>query len=283
MSIKFDNSFKKNIFKKAALCRHFEINVFENVQNKRIKLPVYLSAGQEFISSALSEIILNKLFIKPLIFAQHRCHSTYLSFGGNINKLVLELLGDKNGCTFGMGGSASIHSPEINMYGHDGHMGTQVPIGVGACFTSRKPTIIFMGDASAEEDYVLGALGWASTKNLPILFVVEDNNLSILTEKKIRRNWNMHDVAKSFKMNGYEINDDPKEISKLTSNFFKKPTLLNIKTNRLFWHSGAGIDSDKIFDRYKRELKSLGAIGKEVDIKIKNKVKRLWQKHLEKQ
>ena len=46
----------------------------------------------------------------------------------------------------------------------------------------------------AEEDYVLSALGWAATKNLPILFVVEDNNLSILTEKKVRRVWEMDDV-----------------------------------------------------------------------------------------
>ena len=73
------------------------------------------------------------------------------------------------------------------MYGHDGHMGTQVPIGIGACFTSRKPTIVFMGDASAEEDYVLGSLGWASTKKLPILFIVEDNNFSILTKKKNKK------------------------------------------------------------------------------------------------
>ena len=274
---------KKNIFLKAALCRHFEKNVFDFVQKKKIKLPVYLSAGQEFISATLSEIILKSLSIKPLIFAQHRCHSTYLSFGGNISELILELLGNKKGCSFGMGGSASIHSPKINMFGHDGHMGTQVPIAVGACFTSRKPTIVFMGDASAEEDYVLGALGWASTKNLPILFIVEDNNLSILTEKKIRRNWHMQDVAKSFKMNGYEINDDPKEIIKLKSSFFKKPTLINIKTNRLFWHSGAGIDSDKIFDRYKKELKELSNDGFEIDLKIKNEISKLWQKHSEKQ
>ena len=64
-------------------------------------------------------------------------------------------------------------------------MGSQVPIAVGHCYSTRKPTIVTMGDASAEEDYVMGALGWASTKNLPILFIVEDNNLSILTEKKI--------------------------------------------------------------------------------------------------
>ena len=180
-----NNKLKKNIFEKAALCKHFEQNVYKYVSKKIIRLPVYLSSGQEFISSTLSEIILNILKVKPLIFAQHRCHSTYLSFGGNTVGLIKELLGKKDGCTYGMGGSASIHSPKINMFGHDGHMGTQVPIGVGACFASKKPTIIFFGDASAEEDYVVGVIGWASTKKLPILFIVEDNNLSILTKKKL--------------------------------------------------------------------------------------------------
>lgn len=270
------------VFKKTALNRYFELNTFENVKNKNINLPVYLSAGQETISASVSEICKRKK-IKPLIFPQHRCHSIYLSFGGNIDKLILELLGSKNGCTYGMGGSASIHSTKINMFGHDGHMGTQVPIATGACFQSKKPTIAFMGDASAEEDYVLGALGWASTKKLPILFIVEDNNLSILTEKKVRRNWNMHDVAKSFKMKAFEINDDPLKIIKYEKYFFKEPMLLNIKTNRLFWHSGAGIDSDKIFDRYKSLKNSLGPKAKEFDVKMKNKIKLKWQRILEQQ
>ena len=209
------------IFKKASICRNFEINTYRAIEAKKIKIPVYLSGGQEYISATLSSIILNELKIKPLIFPQHRCHSTYISFGGNIEKLIKELLGLNGGCTNLMGGSASIHSKEINLFGHDGHMGTQVPIGIGACFTSKKPTIVFMGDASAEEDYVLGALGWASTKKLPILFVVEDNNLSILTEKKIRRNWHMHDVAKSFKMKGFNIDDNPINISKYKKYFLK--------------------------------------------------------------
>ena len=33
------------------------------------------------------------------------------------------------------------------MYGHDGLMGSNGPIGVGACFATGKPTIIFLGDA----------------------------------------------------------------------------------------------------------------------------------------
>ena len=60
----------------------------------------------------------------------------------------------------------------------------------------------------------------------------------------------MSDVAKSFKMDGYQINDNPSNIYNLKNKFFKKPMLLNINTNRLFWHAGAGQDSDKTFDRY---------------------------------
>ena len=230
-----------------------------------------------------AQVAINKdLSIKPLIFPQHRCHSTYLAFGGDKVKLIKELIGIKGGCTNSMGGSASIHSKKINMYGHDGHMGTQVPIGIGTCFTSKKPTIVFMGDASAEEDYVLGSLGWASTKKLPILFIVEDNNLSILTEKKVRRNWNMHDVAKSFKMKGFNLTDSPNEIEKFKKYFFKEPMLLNINTNRLFWHSGAGIDNPKIFDRYKYEKNKLGKVANIIDEKNKKVMKKLWQAQLEK-
>ena len=265
------------VFKKTSINRNFELNVFKYVKNKKINLPTYLSAGQETISASLSQICKQKK-IKPLIFGQHRCHSIYLSFGGILDKLILELLGSKDGCTYGMGGSASIHSEKINMYGHDGHMGTQVPIATGACFESRKPTLVFMGDASGEEDYVLGALGWASTKKLPILFVVEDNNLSILTEKKIRRSWNMHEVAKSFKMKGYNISDDPIDILKYQKYFFTEPMLLNINTNRLFWHSGAGIDSDKIFDRYKVLGKLFGKKSIEYNFKIENIMKNKWKK-----
>jgi len=272
--------FRLNVFKKAALCRNFENTVYAMVEEKVIKFPVYLSAGQEFIPATISEICKVKI---PLLFAQHRCHSTYLSFGGDITQLIDELLGRKTGCAYGMGGSASIHSKDINMYGHDGLMGSQIPIAVGACYSSRQPTIGIMGDASAEEDYVLGALGWAATKQLPILFVVEDNNLSILTEKKVRRDWHMHEVAKAFGLQAWNISDDPLEILQYSDDFFKHPILLNINTHRLFWHSGAGIDNEDEFDRYRAEMEDLGQEAVEIHLETKDKVLKAWQKQLETQ
>ena len=277
-----NKNLRLEIFKKASLCRNFEEQVIINVNSKNITTPVYVSAGQEFIASTLSSII-KKNKIKPLLFGQHRCHSTYLAFGGNIIKLIDELLGRKTGCTKGKGGSASINSKDINMFGHDGLMGSNGPIGVGACFATKKPTIVFLGDAAAEEDYVLGALGWASHKKLPILFIIEDNNLSILTKKSVRRNWNMKDVARSFKLEGYDIKDDPNQIEKYSNLFFKKPTLLNINTNRIYWHAGGGRDNDKNFDRFKNEKRLLGPKAFKIDEYYKMYVKKLWKLQLEKQ
>ena len=275
-------NFDIEVFKRASLCRNFEQYVFDGIQNKMFKFPIYLSAGQEYISATIAQVM-HEQNIQPNIFIQHRGHSTYLSFDAPVEGLIDELLGRKTGCANGMGGSASIHSKEKNIFGHDGLMGSQVPIAVGHCYKTQHPTIVYMGDASAEEDYVLGAMGWASTKRLPILFIVEDNNLSILTEKKVRRNWEMSDVARAFNMSGFNIKDDPNQIKYSLQNVFKTPMLLNINTHRKFWHSGAGIDDVNIFDRYKEQMSLLGDDAKQIHLQTKQMVEEAWQKQLETQ
>ena len=103
-----------------------------------------------------------------------------------MESLFYELLGSIKGDANGMRGSASLHSAENNIFGHDGLMGSQAPIALGYAFASKTLTICYAGDAAAEEDYYLAALGWAAIKKLPILFVVEDNeDLSILTKLKL--------------------------------------------------------------------------------------------------
>ena len=274
-------NFRLEVFKKAALCRNFENELYKKIQEKIIKFPVYLSAGQEFIASTIAEKMID-LNIEPDIFIQHRGHSTYLAFGGDIYQLIDEMLGKKTGCSSGMGGSASIQCKDKNIFGHDGLMGNQVPIGVGACFASKLPTIIFVGDSAVEEDYSLSAIGWASTKNLPILFIVEDNNLSILTEKIVRRNWEIHDVANGMRVESYNISDAPDIINKHLENLFQKPMLLNINTVRKYWHAGAGSDGEN-FDRYQEEMKFFGKEGVDIDEYNKKLVAEAWKKLLEKQ
>tara|TARA_B100001123_G_C15338428_1_gene1033754 strand:+ start:4598 stop:5440 length:843 start_codon:yes stop_codon:yes gene_type:complete len=275
--------FQLQTLKKASLCRHFENEVFKRIEQKIIKFPVYLSAGQEYVSSSIAQLCILKKY-QPMLFGQHRGHSIYLSFGGNISKLINELLGRKTGCTYGMGGSLSIHSEKINMFGHDGFMGSNACIGVGACFSSKKPTIIFIGDAALEEDYVLSSLSWVAKKNLPILFVVEDNNYAVLTKKDERRDWTAKGLANAFKIKSFDVEDDPTKIFKvLSKNLFKGPQLINIHTNRFYWHAGAGKDESNVFDRLGKEIDILGKKAEVLDFKIKKRVENLWKKHSEKQ
>ena len=93
--------YRLDVFKRASLCRNFEQHVFELIKKGVFKIPIYLSAGQEYIPASIAECLLSKN-IEPNIFIQHRGHSTYLSYEAPIEGLINELLGKPFGCTNGM-------------------------------------------------------------------------------------------------------------------------------------------------------------------------------------
>ena len=114
-----------------------------------------------------------------------------------------------------------------------------------------------------------------------VQYIVEDNNLSILTEKKVRRNWNIEDVATGLNIRSANIDDNPKKIFESLSSTISSPLLLNINTNRYFWHSGAGVDNVDQFDRHKSFSNLINdKLKKEVDDINKNIVESCWSKCL---
>jgi len=268
------------VFRQICFNRHFELEVAKAHRAGRIKVPIYLSVGQETIPVGIKKVIPS-----AAIFAQHRCHSWYLTYGGDPKKLRDELLGLETGCSNGMGGSASIHDPAIPMFGHSGLMGDQVPIAVGYALQTGKQTIVVMGDGAAEEDYVLGAMGFAATKKLPILFVVEDNDLAILTKKEVRRNWSIVDIAKGFGMYGTECTDHPTHIQLKTSvikTIKTWPALINVKTCRHLWHAGSGNDGKPVenaYDFFKETEGNYHGVGEiqAIEDEVKKEVEELWQ------
>jgi transcriptional regulator with XRE-family HTH domain len=72
-------------------------------------------------------------------------------------------------------------------------------------------------------------------------------------------------------LNNYEL-----ESNKKNKSIFKKPQLINIHTNRLYWHAGAGIDNNKTFDRLNQEIQNIGKKAISIDNQIREKVKKLW-------
>lgn len=260
LSGRFPREFSIELCRRALRIRAFEHEVAAARDRQEFVIPIYLGVGTEFIAAALSMVLPG-----AQLFAQHRAHGYYLAFGGRPEALRDELRGLPAGCAGGMSGSNAIHAPEIDMYGHSGLMGEQVPIAVGAAFASGRQTLTVCGDASVEEDYIYPALGWAATRKLPVLFVCEDNDLSILTPVATRRSWSPVDVARGVGMDAIDIADDPWLIAHRVQTLADRlPAFVNIRTVRVLWHAGTGQDGAPEWDRYqlvKDEMTRLGCGG----------------------
>lgn len=268
------------IFRRMAKIRYFDLEVIKAVNDGRINYSVYLSTGQEAVSAAMASVIQDYQ-----VFAQHRCHAVYLAFGGPPEKLRDELLGLTTGTSGGRAGSNCIqcHENNLTMYGHHGLIGENVPQAVGAALGNNRPTVCFFGDGAAEEDYVFAAMGYAVTHKLPVLFVCEDNDLSILTPTAVRRNWSLTAVAQTLGMPALDITDDPLTILHHTQSLTEQlPAFMNIYVCRANWHVGVGVDGPPEWDRwsiFKEQLNELGLsqYAQTIENEVRESMEKLWQ------
>lgn len=271
------------LFERMCLVRYFEQGVIDAVKKKEISCPVYLCSGQEAVAAALSTEVRDYQ-----IFAQHRAHDIYLSFGAPAERLRDELLGRPTGTSRGRAGSNCLqyHKDGMSMFGHHGLIGENVPQAVGAALSNGKNTLCVFGDGAAEEDYVFSAMGFAATHNLPVLFVCIDNNLSILTKVDVRRSWRVVDIASSFGIPSVDIADDPWTVLQNTRNLTRNlPALINCHVCRGYWHVGIGTDGPPEWDRYqmvKDELIRLahGKAVEKIEQKARASMEKLWDKEL---
>ena len=271
------------IFRRMCMIRYFEIEVAKASEKGHIYCPVYLSIGQESIASAVSMVMKGSY-----IFTQHRGHSAYLAFGGDPVKLMDELLGLPSGCCGGMGGSPCIQDPNIKMIGHEGLIGEHIPIAVGmALGAPGEKVACFFGDGAVEEDYTYGGLGFAATRKLPVLFICEDNDLSVLTPTKDRRTWKLDDLARSFGMESVDITDNPWLVRHHALRMINNlPALINCRTTRIRWHVGPGQDGPPEWDRFEQTKNELNALGltkraQEIETDARHVAEELWKERLQ--
>ena len=71
----FPREFGLGIFEQTCRNRANELSIAKMYDDGQIKVPIYLSIGQEHIPASIAAV--SKDF---LIFAQHRAHSWFLSF-----------------------------------------------------------------------------------------------------------------------------------------------------------------------------------------------------------
>jgi TPP-dependent pyruvate/acetoin dehydrogenase alpha subunit len=175
----FDKAFLMHQLKTMLLIRRAEEKISDMVGNGTIKCPCHLGIGQEAIATGISAALRKT----DKVFGAHRSHSHFLALNHDIFGLFAEVLGRVEGVSRGMGGSMHIIDKANGFYGSVPIVGATVPIATGAGLASKLEkkgniAVSYFGDGSTEEGGVQESLNLASSMQLPVLFVCENNLFS---------------------------------------------------------------------------------------------------------
>jgi len=119
----------------------------------------------------------------------YRDHGHMLACGMDPKGVMAELTGREGGYSKGKGGSMHMFSREKNFYGGHGIVGAQVPIGAGLAFANKykgndSVSFAYFGDGAANQGQVYETFNMAELWQLPVIFVIENNQYAMGTALK---------------------------------------------------------------------------------------------------
>ncbi len=161
----------------------FEKEIAEIYATGAIKAPVHLRSGRE--EQLIDIFANNNIGPADYVFGYWDSHELALLKGvprESVKKAILQ------------GNSIALSFPDYNVL-CSGIVGSLVGVAVGVAYRlkQKKSTARvyhFCGEMSAETGIFHEAVKYASNWNLPVKFIVSDNDISVMT--KTREVWNSH-------------------------------------------------------------------------------------------
>ena len=183
--------------------RQVEQKILDVYMSDIMQCPVHLSVGQESVAAALCA----HLNPDDLKIGTHRSHGLYLANGGDLVAFFGELLGRQCGCSGGYGGSMHMIDQANGLVGTTSIVGGALPIAVGLAMAVDRPRVaaVLFGDAAADQGVFTESINYAKLRNLPLVFMCENNRYSVYTPEEIRRAVHPCQVARAFGLKTIEL------------------------------------------------------------------------------
>jgi len=143
---------------------------------------LHLYIGQEAVSTGL----ISARKPQDRVITAYRDHGVALNCGLTANEVVAELLGKATGCSKGKGGSMHMADVSKNFWGGHAIVGAHLPIAAGLALgdlykKNDGVTICMFGDGATNIGYFHEAVNLSKVWNLPVLWVVENNQYGMGT------------------------------------------------------------------------------------------------------
>lgn len=162
--------------------RRFEEACAELYQAGTIRGFLHLYDGEEAVSVG----VMRALGPEDGVAATYREHGQAIARGIPMRPLMAEMLGKREGCCRGRGGSMHIFDRATRFYGGNAIVGGGLPLALGVALAERMQgrggvIACFFGEGAADEGEFHETMNLAALWRLPVFFVCENNRYSMGT------------------------------------------------------------------------------------------------------
>ncbi len=184
-----DAAARKDLYRQMVLIRTFEEAILGDYHADKspvwdiatglIPGEMHLSAGQEPVAAGVCA----HLTTDDAVTATHRPHHVAIAHGMNLRKLAAEIYGRETGLGRGRGGHMHLFDPDTH-FSCSGIIAEGYPPALGQAFAFRhrgsdRIAVAVTGEGAANQGAFHESLNLAALWNLPVVFVVEDNDWGI--------------------------------------------------------------------------------------------------------
>lgn len=188
----------------ALTIRAVEDRLLQLFSEGRLFGTVHTCIGQEFTGVAVSRCLLPDDYV----ISNHRCHGHFLSYGGSMPGLIAEIMGKSTGVCGGRGGSQHLFQGRFMSNGIQGGI---APVAAGLSFAHKLHgtngiAVVYLGDGTMGQGVLYETLNIASKWQLPVLFVVENNQYAQSTSAHQTLSGSIRKRFEAFGIEGMENN-----------------------------------------------------------------------------
>jgi len=167
---------------------------------------VHLYIGEEAVAVGVSA----QLGDRDYATSTHRGHGHFLAKGGDLNAMMAEIWGKREGICRGMGGSMHVADISKGILGANGIVGAGLAIATGAAYGAKldgdgKVAVCFFGDGASNQGVLMETLNVSTLWQLPVIFVCENNLFSEFTPSREVTAGRIADRARAFAMPAHEV------------------------------------------------------------------------------